>query len=93
MDPSTIIKGDQIKDANNLNMVFARLSKDKPIVVYSDDYSRSSLVWYALLLMGYGASIYTWEDWKEHEFKDVKGEIAPAGGENANSKYMKLSKM
>ena len=51
----------------------SRLSKDKPIVVYSDDYSRSSLVWYALQLMGYEASIYTWEDWKAHEINGCEG--------------------
>ncbi len=93
MDPTNVIKRGQIKDVDDLDMVFARLSKDKPIVVYSDDYSRSSLVWYALQLMGYEAAIYTWEDWKEHEFKDVKGETVLAGEENANSKYTKLSKM
>lgn len=93
MDPSNIIKGNQIKDANNLNMVFDRLSKDKPIVVYSDDYSRSSLVWFALQLMGYEASIYTWEDWKEHEFKGVKEETTLAGENGARtSRYKKLGR-
>ncbi len=94
LDPATIIKGDQIKNADDLDTIFGRLSKDKPVVVYSDDYSRSSLVWYALQLMGYEASIYTWEDWKEHEFKDAKGDTALAGGENASaSKYKKLSRI
>ncbi len=93
MDPSNIIKGDKIKDANNLGIVFDRLSKDKPIVVYSDDYSRSSLVWFALQLMGYEASIYTWEDWKEHEFKDVKEDTVLAGVNGASaSKYKKLGR-
>jgi thiosulfate/3-mercaptopyruvate sulfurtransferase len=90
-DPDNIIKGDKIKDADDLNVVFERLSKDKPIVVYSDDYSRSSLVWYALQLMGFEASIYSWEDWKAHEIKDVKGETVLAAGKAAGSdKYMKL---
>ncbi len=71
-------------------MVFSRLAKDKPIVVYSSDYSRSSLVWYALQLMGYEASIYTWEDWKAHESSDAQAATAPAGGVTANSKYVKL---
>ncbi len=93
MDPSTMIKGNKIKDANDLNLVFNRLSKDKPIVVYSDDYSRSSLVWYALQLMGYNASIYTWEDWREHEFKDVKGETMQSDDKNASaSKYKRLGR-
>jgi thiosulfate/3-mercaptopyruvate sulfurtransferase len=93
MDPSNIVKGDKIKDANDLNMIFDRLSKDKPIVVYSDDYSRSSLVWFALQLMGYESSIYTWEDWKEHEFTDVKGDIMPSEDKNGSaSKYKKLGR-
>lgn len=93
LDPANIIKGDQIKDAEDLGMVFGRLSKDQPIVVYSSDYSRSSLVWYALQLMGYEASIYTWEDWKAHEATNVQAVTAPAGpagGEAVGSKYAKL---
>jgi thiosulfate/3-mercaptopyruvate sulfurtransferase len=93
LDPANVIKGDRIKDVSGLDMVFARLGKDKPIVVYSDDYSRSSLVWFALKLMGYETAIYTWEDWKEHEFEDVKGETVLAGGEaTSTQKYVKLGK-
>jgi thiosulfate/3-mercaptopyruvate sulfurtransferase len=92
LDPANIIKGDKIKDGGDLSTVFDRLSKDKPIVVYSSDYSRSSLVWYALQLMGYKASIYTWEDWKAHEATGAKAGTVPAGGTAASSKYMKLGK-
>lgn len=90
LDPSNIIKGDRIKNADALNMVFSRLSKDKPIVVYSSDYSRSSLVWFALQLMGYKTSIYTWEDWKAHESMDAHAAAAATGGNAASSKYTKL---
>jgi len=91
LDPANIVKGDRIKSGNDLSTVFSRLSKDQPIVVYSSDYSRSSLVWYALQLMGYNASIYTWEDWKAHEAAGIKaGAAAPAGGKAAGSKYTKL---
>ncbi len=90
LDPANIIKGDQIKNGEDLGMVFSRLSKDQPIVVYSSDYSRSSLVWYALQLMGYEASIYTWEDWKAHEATKVQAGTAPAGGDAVGSKYTKL---
>ena len=88
LDPSNIIKGDRIKNVDDLNMVFSRLSKDKPIVVYSSDYSRSSLAWFALQLMGYNTSLYTWEDWKAHESTDAKA--APTGGNAGSSKYTKL---
>lgn len=93
LDPDNVIKGNLIKNGNDLNMVFSRLPKDQPIVVYSNDYSRSSLVWYALQLMGYKSSIYTWDDWKEHEFKDVKEGTATAGGNAASPKYVKLGRI
>jgi thiosulfate/3-mercaptopyruvate sulfurtransferase len=90
LDPSNVIKGDKIKTGNDLSTVFSRLDKEKPIVVYSDDYSRSALVWYALQLMGYDASIYTWVDWKVHDTADVPNGTTPAGGDAAGSKYTKL---
>jgi len=90
LDPSNVIKGEKIKKGDDLSGIFSRLDKDKPIVVYSDDYSRSALVWYALQLMGYNASIYTWEDWKAHEATDVQAGTAPANEDAAGSKYTKL---
>jgi len=90
LDPANVIKGDKIKTGADLGTVFSRLDKEKPIVVYSDDFSRSALVWYALQLMGYEASIYTWEDWKAHQAKDVPTVTAPAGGDAVGSKYTKL---
>ncbi len=93
LDPANVIKGDHIKNEGRSEYRFHRLSKDKPIVVYSSDYSRSSLVWYALQLMGYNASVYTWEDWKAHEATGMSaqaGATAPSGGNAAGSKYTKL---
>jgi thiosulfate/3-mercaptopyruvate sulfurtransferase len=98
LDPSNVIKGDKIKNSDDLSAIFSRLDKEKPIVVYSDDYSRSALVWYALQLMGYEASIYTWEDWKEHKSGEVATETtsetgnktSPAGEDAIGSKYTKL---
>ena len=87
LDPSNVIKGDKIKNSDDLSAIFSRLDKEKPIVVYSDDYSRSALVWYALQLMGYEASLYTWEDWKAHENADAPAGTTPAA---AGSKYTKL---
>jgi thiosulfate/3-mercaptopyruvate sulfurtransferase len=87
LDPANVIKGEKIKTETDLSDVFSRLDKEKPIVVYSDDYSRSALVTYALQLMGYEASLYTWEDWKAHEAMQVKAGTAPAA---ASSKYTKL---
>jgi thiosulfate/3-mercaptopyruvate sulfurtransferase len=89
-DPANIIKGEKIKDGGDLSTVFDRLSKETPIVVYSSDYSRSSLVWYALQLMGYEASVYTWEDWKAHESTDTKEDTVLPGDDRVSSKYVKL---
>jgi thiosulfate/3-mercaptopyruvate sulfurtransferase len=89
-DPANLIKGDKIKTGADLSMVFSRLDKELPIVVYSDDYSRSALVWYALQLMGYEASVYTWEDWKANEAEGVQAATAPAAGYTASTKYTKL---
>ncbi len=90
LDPANIIKGDRIKNGEDLETVFGRLVKNKPVVVYSDDYSRSSLVWYALQLMGSEASVYTWEDWRAHESAGVKEETALSEGDAASPKYLKL---
>jgi thiosulfate/3-mercaptopyruvate sulfurtransferase len=99
LDPFNVIKGDKIKTGKDLSTVFSRLDKEKPIVVYSDDYSRSALAAFALQLMGYKAGIYTWEDWKAHESSEEKAEgsqvqaqsgTAPAAGDDARSKYTKL---
>ncbi|MDQ1262088.1 MAG: hypothetical protein QG575_1269 [Euryarchaeota archaeon] len=97
LDPANVIKGDKLKTGNILSTVFSRLDKEKPIVVYSDDYSRSALATFALQLMGYDASIYTWEDWKANEAAlekvgtaKMQAGTAPAAGDAAGSKYTKL---
>jgi thiosulfate/3-mercaptopyruvate sulfurtransferase len=90
LDPTNVIKGDKIKNANDLTNIFSRLDKEKPIVVYSDDYSRSALAAYALQLMGFQASIYSWEDWKAHEATEVQPGAAPAGDDAVGSNYVKL---
>jgi thiosulfate/3-mercaptopyruvate sulfurtransferase len=90
LDPANVVKGDKIRDVGGLTTVFSRLDKEKPIVVYSDDYSRSALVAYALQLMGYQASIYSWEDWKAHEAAQAGNETAPTVEDPVDSKYTKL---
>ena len=91
-DPANVVKGDKIKGVGDLTAVFSRLDKEKPVVVYSDDYSRSALVAYALQLMGYQASIYSWEDWMVHEATEVQAGTAPAGEDTVGSNYVKLGR-
>lgn len=92
LDPSNVIKGDKIKTGNDLKTVFSRLDSEKPIVVYSDDYSRSALAAFAMLLMGYEAGIYTWDDWKANEAEQAsaKADDSPVAGDSAGSRYTKL---
>lgn len=90
LDSANVIKGDKIKNGNDLGIVFSRLKKDKPIVVYSDDFSRSALVAYALQLMGYEARIYAWEDWKANEAADKQDGAKTPGKGTVGSKYTKL---
>ena len=90
LDPSTIIKGDRIKNGGDLSTVFSRLSKDKPIVVYSSDYSRS--LWSGMLCSSWdtrpasipgrtGRHMRPWT---------CRTEATPAGGDAVGSKYTKL---
>ncbi len=67
ISPEEVLADGKIKDASGLNDTFAKLDKSKPVVVYSSDIPKASLVWYALQLMGFDSRIYTWQDWQEHE--------------------------
>jgi thiosulfate/3-mercaptopyruvate sulfurtransferase len=90
LDPANVIKGDKIKNADDLSTVFSRFDREKPIVVYSDDLSRTALAAYALQLMGYEASIYTWQDWTAHEAARAQNDTAPDSEDVADSKYTQL---
>jgi 3-mercaptopyruvate sulfurtransferase SseA len=63
----SILENGRLKAGAELNGTFAKLSKSRPVVVYSSDFMRASLVWYALQLMGFDARIYSWQDWEQHE--------------------------
>lgn len=84
LDPAKVLYDDKITDESELAGLFSSLSKDKPVVVYSNDYNQASVVGYALELMGYNAEMYTWSDWTEHQ---------PASESDKDaSHYMKLGK-
>jgi len=61
-----VVAGGKVKDPAQLNSTFAKLDRNKPIVVYSDDAFKASLVWFALQLMGFDSRIYSWQDWQIH---------------------------
>jgi thiosulfate/3-mercaptopyruvate sulfurtransferase len=92
MDPANLVKEDEIKDSNGLGIVFSRLDRDKPVVVYSNDYSRSSLAAFALQLMGFETSIYTWDDWQAHGASVAEASTATAAEGGVDSTYTRLGR-
>lgn len=94
IDSAQVLANGRIKDSAQLNDIFSRLEKDKPIVVYSGDGLNASLVWYALQLMGYNSSLYTWNDWEAHQSTNGLKVSATKPGSRAlvieTSKYKKL---
>jgi thiosulfate/3-mercaptopyruvate sulfurtransferase len=67
IDPEQVMENGKLKAGAELNDTFARLDRNKPVIVYANDLMRASLVWYALQLMGFDSRIYTWQDWQDHE--------------------------
>jgi len=62
MGPERVLEKGKVKAGEQLNQTFARLSKDQPVVVCSNDFRSASLVWYALQLMGYDSRICLWKE-------------------------------
>lgn len=71
ISPESILEGGRIKEGTKLNDTFARLDMSRPVAVYSNDLLNSSLVWFALQLIGFDSRIYEWQDWQAHEFAKV----------------------
>ena len=67
IEPDHILENGRLKAGAELNDTFARLDRNKPVIIYSSDLMSASLVWYALQLMGFDSRIYTWQDWQAHE--------------------------
>ena len=94
IDSGQVLENGRIKDSAQLNDTFSDLGKDKPVVVYSEDGFNASLVWYALQLMGYDSSLYTWNDWEAHQSTNGSEVSATKPGSRElvieTSKYKKL---
>lgn len=84
IDYDEVQTGGQLRSGDDLADVFSGLDEDEPIVVYSNAGARAAMVWYALQLMGYESSIYTWNDWEENRppvkavLKDARASPNPA---------------
>ena len=64
-----VMEKKHIKDQASLAAIFAGLSKDRPVVVYTTSGIKASMTWFALDVMGYDAKIYSWNDWVGHQTK------------------------
>jgi thiosulfate/3-mercaptopyruvate sulfurtransferase len=62
-----VLEKDKLKDSNALSLLFSGLNKDRSVVVYSATGVKASMVCFALELLGYKASLYTWNDWLTHK--------------------------
>jgi thiosulfate/3-mercaptopyruvate sulfurtransferase len=64
-----VMVNESIKPQEDLQKIFAKLEKDRPVVVYTNVGVEASLVWFALNLSGYDARLYSWRDWLENQPK------------------------
>jgi thiosulfate/3-mercaptopyruvate sulfurtransferase len=69
---SVIYKG-KIKNETALKEVFEVIAKDKPVVVFTNDAIKASVVWFTLEMLDYDAKLYTWRDWLANQ---VGGDIS-----------------
>lgn len=102
IDSERITDGDRIVDNETLSGLFAPLQRDRPVVVYSENLNQSSLVWFALQLMGYNAKIYSWSDWVSHTTSLTQNAPGALGrsstavtgseGTGSGSRYRKLGR-
>jgi len=60
IDPEQVQSEGILRDAKDLELIFNKLDKNKPTVVYADNLFKASLVWYALQIMGFDSRIYPW---------------------------------
>jgi thiosulfate/3-mercaptopyruvate sulfurtransferase len=64
---TSVLDGKKLKDDASLERIFAILSKDKPVVVFTSTGMKASVVWFALEMRGYDAKIYTYRDWMDNK--------------------------
>ncbi len=62
-----VLDGKRLKDEASLRTLFSSLSKDKPVVVYTNTGVKGSMLWFALNLLGYDARLYSWQDWMDYQ--------------------------
>ena len=82
MPYDNVLDGNKIKNETGLEKTFINLSKDRPVVVFTDTGVKASVVWFSLKLMGYDALLYSWQNWIDNQ--QVEGNVTNANVTNAN---------
>lgn len=59
----SVLDGKKIKGEARLERIFSTLSKDRPVVVYTNTGLKAAVVWFSLELLGYDARLYSYENW------------------------------
>ena len=62
-----VLDNHTIKNETALKNVFIGLSKDKPVVAFTNTGIKASVVWFALELMGYDAKLYAYQNWYDNQ--------------------------
>ena len=63
----SVVFNGTIKDEIALKEVFANLSKDETVVVFTSTGIKASVVWFSLKMLGYDAKLYSWQDWLSNQ--------------------------
>jgi len=63
----SVLDGDKLTDEASLERIFSVLTRDRPVVVFTQTGVKGSVVWFALKLMGFDAKLYSWRDWLENQ--------------------------
>ena len=78
-----VLEKDKLKDRNALSLLFSGLNKDRSVVVYSATGVKASMVCFALELLGYKASLYTWNDWLTYKTSEnTSRTVSPERSQN-----------
>ncbi len=81
IESSSILSNGRLKNTSELAPLF-NLDRGRPVVVYSLNGGQASLVWFALMSMGYDARLYIWLDWLDHkpelrmELSDLRADVS-----------------
>ncbi|MDI9616676.1 MAG: rhodanese-like domain-containing protein [Methanothrix sp.] len=82
IESSSVLSNGRLKNASELGPLF-NLDREKPVVVYSLNGGQASLIWFALMSLGYDARLYTWLDWLDHQpelrmdLTDLRADVSP----------------